>query len=132
MKYTPVIFAAVTALAAGLVFVTPVNAAAGDAPTCGILPQSICDADKNNTTGEVSRSGVMQLIVWVLRIMTGLVGVAAIGATVYAAILYSSASSSSEQVNKAKTIITDMAIGVISYGLMFLALNWLIPGGVFG
>jgi hypothetical protein len=67
----------------------------------------------------------------VLQIMTAGVGVAAVGGIVYAAVLYTSAGDAADQVKKAKTIITDVVIGLVAYALMFLLLNWLIPGGVF-
>lgn len=64
--------------------------------------------------------------------MTGAVGIAAVGALIYAGVLYSSSSGESAQVGKAKTIIKDTTIGLVAYGFMFIILNWLIPGGIFG
>lgn len=79
-----------------------------------------------------SKDGVYELLKWVLRIMTALVGVAAVGGVIWAGIMYMTAGDKTDQVKKAKTIIIDVVIGIIAYGLMFVFLNWLVPGGVFG
>jgi hypothetical protein len=55
-----------------------------------------------------------------------------VGALIYAGIMYASASGQSAQITKAKTIITDVVIGLVAYGFMAIILNWLIPGGIFG
>lgn len=94
---------------------------------CAILPSSVCGTADQPSTPD---TGVMGLLKWVLRILTALVGVAAVAGMIWAGILYTSAGGSMEQVKKAKTIIIDIVIGIIAYALMFLLLNWLIPGGV--
>lgn len=95
---------------------------------CAVLPSNICSKAKEGG----SEGGVFALLVWVLVIMTALVGFAAVGGLIWAGILYASASANAEQVKRAKTIIRDVIIGLVAYGLMFVVLNWLIPGGVIG
>lgn len=51
---------------------------------------------------------------------------------VYGSILYTSAGGNAEQTKKAMGIITNVVIGIIAYGLMYVGLNFLVPGGVFG
>lgn len=98
---------------------------------CTILPSGICDAADTKST-DVKDNAIFQLLNVVLQIMTAGVGVAAVGGVVYAAVLYTSAGDAMDQVKKAKTIITDVVIGLVAYALMYLLLQWLIPGGVFG
>lgn len=99
------------------------SSSARAAVDCAVLPQdTIC-----NASGE---AGVMELLKWVLKAMVALVGIAAVGGVIWAGILYLSASDNASQVKQAKTIIVDVAIGLIAFGLMFLVLNWLVPGGV--
>ncbi len=106
-----------------------VIAPSAQAIDCAVLPQSICgQADKK--TNSTQDSAIFSLLKIVLQILTGLIGVAAVAGMVYAAILYTSAGDQQAQVQKAKTIITDIVIGLVAYALMFLALNWLVPGGV--
>lgn len=97
---------------------------AGAAVDCAVLPKAIC--------GATDSKSLIELLKWVLKIMIALVGVAAVGGVTWAGILYVSASDNAAQVKQAKTIITDVAIGLVAFGLMFLILNWLIPGGVIG
>jgi len=130
MKYTHITLGIGVALIAGLVYTIPVGAE--DAPSCSVLPQSVCSPSTQSNTSDVSQSSVFQIIIWILRIMTGAVGIAAVGALIYAGVLYSSSSGESAQVGKAKTIIKDTTIGLVAYGFMFIILNWLIPGGIFG
>ncbi len=95
---------------------------------CAILPASICSKAETTGTG----GGVFLFLSWVLKIMVALVGVAAVGGVIWAGILYLTASDNAAQVKQAKTIIIDVAIGLIAFGLMFLVINWLVPGAVLG
>ena len=106
---------------------------AADGVSCAILPQDLCAAaTEKPADSKAQNTGIFKLLVFVLQIMTALVGIAAVGTLIYAGVLYSSAGGSNEQVAKSKKLITDTVIGIIVYALMFFALNWLIPGGVIG
>lgn len=117
-----------------------VNDSAGSSATtssggvdCAILPDAICKAATQGPDadgGSLESTGVFKLLIYVLNIMTALVGIAAVGALIYAGVLYSSAGGSKEQTAKSKKLITDTVIGIVVYALMFFALNWLIPGGI--
>ena len=110
---------------------TPASAAScGDAETSIIS----CDAAKSGTAeaNDSANNPIISVLVFVMQILTGAVGVAAIGALVYGGILYSSAGGESGQVQKAKTVIRDTVIGIVVYSGMILILNFVIPGGVFG
>lgn len=79
----------------------------------------------------VENTGLWSILLLAINILTAGVGVAAIGGIVYGSILYTSAGGSQEQVKKAMGIITNVVIGVVAYALMYSALNFLIPGGLF-
>lgn len=97
---------------------------------CGEVNVSILSCkDVNNS--EVETSGVWKMLLLALNIMTAGVGVLAVGGIVYGSILYTSAGDKAEQTKKAIGIITNVVIGIIAYALMYLVLNFLIPGGVF-
>lgn len=107
---------------------------AADGPTCTVLPQNICDMAKNKSDGDSptsQNSAVLALLQWAIGILTAGVGIAAVGAFIFAGILYSSADGSAEQVKKAKGIMTNTVIGLVVFAVMALALVWIIPGGVF-
>lgn len=132
MKHTVFtkIFASM-AILLGLASVNFAMAPRAAALECAILPKSICGAAETKTT-DVKKTGIYLFLIWVLNIMTAGVGVAAVGALIYAGVLYASAGGGSEQIVKSKKIITDVVIGIVAYALMFLVINWLVPGGVIG
>jgi len=114
-----VLVAAITGMAA--VYAPPVFAL-----DCAVLPSGICStANTGGTTG-----GVFELLKWILRIMIGVVGIAAVGGMIWAGMLYLTAGDNAAQVKQSKTIIVDVVIGIVAFGLMFLIMNWLVPGGV--
>ena len=126
---------AVGFFATATLFLSAVPAYAADPPpklNCSVLPQSICDSANNQATdGDVSNTGVFKLLEFVLGVMTAGVGIVAVGAIIYAGILYTSAGDNQQQVTQAKDTIKNTAIGLVAFGFMYLILNWLIPGGVF-
>ncbi len=78
-----------------------------------------------------SGSGVWNLLLFVVQILTAGVGLVAIGGFVYAAILYTTAEGNAGQVTKAKVTIFNVVLGLVLYALMWAVLQFLIPGGVF-
>jgi hypothetical protein len=109
------------------------------APTSGYaLGANGCEAETaiikcNNVVegGEVQQSGLWSLLLTAINILTAGVGIVAIGGIIYASVLYTSAGGSQEQVKKAMGIIRNVVIGIVAYALMYSALNFLIPGGIF-
>ena len=97
---------------------------------CSTLPQSLCDA-AGYEGSDVKQSGIWQLLLLVVNILTAGVALTAVAGIVYGAVLYVSAANSPEQVKKAKTILINVVIGVVTFALMYSLLQWLIPGGVF-
>ena len=91
---------------------------------CAVLPDEIC-----SKAGE--GEAVFALLKFVFDICVILVGIVAMCMFVWAGILYASGDANSNRVAQAKTIMTNTIVGIIAFGLMYLGLNWLIPGGVF-
>jgi hypothetical protein len=135
-KQTVKILIAGLVLILGLVIVTPVlsvSAAECDPATqscCGGVDTSIINCDEKGQGG-IEDSGVWGILLLAINVLTAGIGIAAVGGIVYGAILYTSAGGSQEQTKKAIGIITNVVIGVVAYALMFAALNFLIPGGIF-
>lgn len=73
---------------------------------------------------------IPQLISNIILIMTAGVGILAVGAFVYAGILYTSSAGNPEQTKKAITMIRNTVLGIVAYALMYLILNFIVPGGV--
>lgn len=98
---------------------------------CGVLPKEVCEKADSGDAKDVKGTGVWKLLLFVLNIMTAGVILLAIAGVVYGSVLYTSAGGNQEQVKKARTVITNVVIGVLLFVLMFGLANWLIPGGVF-
>lgn len=138
MKYKRLILGlgAMLAIFAGGVAVPAQVMAAGDG--CGVLDftgvkcsrTEYSDTDSNAQANKDSEENISSLLVGFLRIMNVGVGIAAVGALIYAGILYSTASGDANKTAQAKTVITNVVIGILAYAVMGIALNFLVPGGI--
>ena len=152
-KFITLSLAAALALATGVAFAPQAMASPPTTPTtdqpkntnsngqntttnngqhCVILTAFCSDSVLKDTNSGTSNNAIMKLLKWAIGILTVLVGIVAVGAIVFAGILYSSASGNAGQVEKAKSLIFNTVIGLVAYGLMFFVVNWLVPGGVLG
>lgn len=98
--------------------------------TCGGVGTSVISCDQTDSK-DLENNGIYGILLLVINILTGMIGVAAIGGVVYASILYASAGGGSEQIKKAKTMLINIGIGIIAYLLTYSLLNFIIPGGLF-
>lgn len=121
-------FIATAIMISGIAFTIAPEAAAQGTDEC---PEtSIIEVDCN-PGGDTQESGVWQLLVMALNILTAGVGIAAVGGIVWGSVIYASAQGNADQVKKAKEIIKNVVIGIVSYAGMYLIINFLIPGGLF-
>lgn len=118
-------------LMGALLLAPPAHAAKKSTTECAGVETSIIKCKGNNDSKNIEDNGVWQLLLMVINILTAGVGVVAVGGIVYGAILYASAEAKSDQVRQAKTIISNVAIGLVLFALMWAMLNFLVPGGVF-
>ncbi|MCL1839680.1 pilin [Candidatus Saccharibacteria bacterium] len=104
----------VMAAVVSVVLTSPVSAA----DECvGILPSDWC--------GE---NGVWRILELILNIMTMGIGILALVGIVISGIQWMTARDKEEQIVKAKSRIFNIVIGLIVWALIWLILNWLIPG----
>ena len=120
MKIKQTLIALALVVGIGGFFISPVVSA-----DCGGIKTSIINCD-----GVQGQNGIWQLLNIAISILTAGIGVAAVGGIVYGAILYTTAGGSVDQTKKAKTMIFNVAIGLVAYALMLSFLNFIIPGGV--
>lgn len=80
---------------------------------------------------EKGGDAVWSLLIVAINILTGGIGLVAVGGLVYASILYASAGDNSSQVSQAKNMIRDIIIGIVAFALMYSILQYLVPGGIF-
>jgi len=90
-----------------------------------------CSENKDSDATPLEKTGLWSLLILIINIMTTGVGLLAVAGIVYGGILYTTSGGSPEQIKKARTIFTNVVIGVIAFGGMYALLNFIIPGGVF-
>lgn len=66
----------------------------------------------------------------IAKILTAGVLIAAVAGIIFGAVVYMTAGGSADKTKKGVTIIRDVVIGLVVYGLMYVILNFIIPGGV--
>jgi len=103
----------------------------GTCPDGAVVARGELCSDKSVPKTTTENTGVWGLLLLVINIMTAGIGVIAIAGIVYGSILYSAAGDSSEKVSKAREVIRNVVIGMVAYALMYAALNFIIPGGLF-
>lgn len=96
----------------------------GDVQTT-VIGEEICGS------GDDLGGGIKGVVNLAISILTGLVGVAAVGAVVAAGIRYSSAGGDASKVAAAKKLLFNTTAGLIAFAFAATALNFIIPGGLF-
>jgi hypothetical protein len=99
---------------------------------CGGVATSIISCDQKAGGTKAEDTGAWGIVTFVIKILTGGIGVLAIAGIIYGAILYVTSEGSPEGVKKAIEVFRNVVIGIIAYALMFAVLNFIIPGGIFG
>ena len=107
---------------AGIVFIHKVALAAG---SCGGAETSVISCEGEGSTA------IINIIKQVIKILTAGVGVAAFGAVVYGAFLYTTSEGSPDKVKKAREVWMNTGIGLLMFAFMVAITNFIIPGGVF-
>ncbi|MFZ1250278.1 MAG: hypothetical protein WAR37_02410 [Candidatus Microsaccharimonas sp.] len=123
----------------GVVFFSAISISAFASTPVSGAGNNGCEADtaiiqcKNVNVDDqgVVNTGLWSILLTAINILVAGVGVAALGGLVYGSILYTSAGGSPEQIKKARTVFTNVVIGVIAFGGMYALLNFIVPGGVF-
>lgn len=132
MKIKQTIYTLVLASLLVIPFVSVATAQPALAATCGDgVETAIINCDVDSSQKGVKGTAIWELLLIVINILTAGVGVVALAGIVYGAVLYSSAGGNPEQVKKARTVFTNVVIGVVAFGGMYALLNFIIPGGIF-
>jgi hypothetical protein len=76
-------------------------------------------------------NGIVDMTFAIIRFLSVGVGVVAVGSIIVGGIQYTTSNGSPEATAKAIGRISNTAIALLIYFLIFAILNWLIPGGVF-
>ena len=95
------------------------------ATRCGDAETSVISCEGNGSTA------IINIIKQVIKILTAGIGVAAVGAAIYGAFLYTTSEGSPDKIKKAREVWTNTVIGIIMFAFMVAITNFIIPGGVF-
>lgn len=98
--------------------------------SCGNVDTAIISCTQGGGS-KLENTGLWGILLIVVNIMTAGVGVLALAGIVYGAVIYTSAGGSPEQIKKARTIFTNVVIGVLAFAGMYTLLQFIVPGGVF-
>lgn len=83
-------------------------------------------------TDDGKGGGVYEILLIILNILTAGVGVLGVLGLVISGITYLTARDNEQQVAKAKSRILQIVIGLAIFAVLYVGLQWLIPGGIFG
>lgn len=95
------------------------------AASCAGADTSVISCDGEGSTA------LINIVKQVIQILTAGVGVAAVGAVIFGAVLYTTSEGSPDKVKKAREIWTNTVIGLLMFAFMVAITNFIIPGGVF-
>lgn len=109
-----------TVVIAGIMVTQPALAA-----SCAGADTSVISCDGEGSTA------LINIVKQVIQILTAGVGVAAVGAVIFGAVLYTTSEGSPDKVKKAREIWTNTVIGLLMFAFMVAITNFIIPGGVF-
>lgn len=109
-----------TVVIAGIVVAQPALAA-----NCAGADTSVISCDGEGSTA------LINIVKQIIQILTAGVGVAAVGAVIFGAILYTTSEGSPDKVKKAREVWTNTVIGLLMFAFMVAITNFIIPGGVF-
>ena len=95
------------------------------ATKCGGAETSVISCEGEGSTA------IINIIKQVIKILTAGIGVAAVGAVIYGAFLYTTSEGSPDKIKKAREVWTNTVIGIIMFAFMVAITNFIIPGGIF-
>lgn len=94
------------------------------AADCSGVDTTLVDCDES--TG----SGISYILGLILNILTFGVGAAGVIGLTVSGIRYMLSAGNEAQMTKAKRRMLEITIGLVTYGVMYAAISWLVPGGV--
>ena len=122
-----IITALIAIIMGGFMMATPVFA---EECTCPDGSKGVKTAILGNGCACDNGSGdsVINILLMVMDILTGLVGIVAVIGITIVGIQYLTAGGSEEKTRKAKRRLFEIVLGVVVYVLIYAVLKWLLPG----
>lgn len=102
----------------------PARVYAGDAQQI-----EVCNTNRTSSDAKCN-SFINDYVNPIIKVLTAMVGVAAVISIIIAGIQYSASADDSGMVAKAKQRIFNVIIGLVAYVFLLALLNYLVPGGI--
>ena len=112
----------IAAIITGVIFMPRMAMATN---SCGGAETSIISCEGTGSTA------IIDIIKQVIKILTAGIGIAAVGAVIYGAFLYTTSEGSPDKIKKAREVWMNTVIGLLMFAFMVAITNFIIPGGVF-
>lgn len=80
----------------------------------------------------INQNYIVVMAKWAINILSATVGIVVTAVIIFAGIEYSSSAGDPQRTAAAKSRIINAIIALIAYMFLYVALQWLIPGGLFG
>lgn len=93
--------------------------------TCGKTKTEFISCDSKTGLGTINDLVRISLIV-----LSIIIGAVAVGGIAYAGIIYASARDEQSKITEAKTLLRNIAIGLVLYSMTIAIIAWLLPGTV--
>ena len=128
MKIKQTVLVIAVSIGLGSFFVvTPLVSAA----SCAGVKTSIISCPSDNSKTDVTKTGVWNLLILAVNILSAGVGIAAVGGIIFGSFIYMTAGGNPSQIGKAHMFLTNVVLGIIVYAATWAFLNFIIPGGLF-
>ncbi|MBQ3306355.1 hypothetical protein IJH02_02900 [Candidatus Saccharibacteria bacterium] len=101
-------------------------------PDCGDGVKTSILGDDGCYNDDGKGGGVYDILLIILNILTAGVGVLGVLGLIISGVTYLTARDNEQQVAKAKSRILQIVIGLVVYAVLYLGLQFIIPGGIFG
>lgn len=98
--------------------------------SCGNVDTAFLSCNVPAAAG-LSGSPLGALLAIILNLMAIGAGIVAVGAFVFAGMVYASSRDDSSQVKKAKDIIKNTTVGLVLFAALYAIVQFIVPGGVF-
>lgn len=83
------------------------------------------------TAAGLAGTGFGALLSIIITVMAAAAGIVAVGAFVFAGIVYASAGGNPSQVKKARDILKNTVIGIVLFAALYGIIEFIVPGGLF-
>lgn len=119
----------VIGLALAFTLVPAFTSATASAANCNPATDKQC-VDVCGSKGSKCNKFITTYINPAIRVLTALVGIAAVLSIIFAGIQYSASADDPGMVTQAKERIFAVVLGLVGYAFLLAFFNWLVPGGI--